>query len=51
MKSHESPATTHHYLEADLAAKEAVLRRLTDPTRATTRFEPSDELLTFLQGL
>ena len=48
---HESPATTHHSLEADLAAKEAVLRRLTDPTRATTRFEPSDELLTFLQGL
>jgi integrase/recombinase XerD len=48
---HESPATTHHYLEADLAAKEAVLRRLTDPTRAMTRFEPSDELLTFLQGL
>ena len=27
---HSSPAVTHQYLEADLAAKEAVLRRLTD---------------------
>ena len=31
---HASPATTHQYLEADLAAKEAVLRRLDDPHRA-----------------
>jgi site-specific recombinase XerD len=48
---HESPATTHQYLEADLAAKEAVLRRLTDPGPAPTRFQPGDQLLAFLQGL
>ena len=48
---HESPATTHQYLEADLTAKEAVLRRLTDPSPAPTRFQPDDHLLAFLQGL
>lgn len=48
---HESPATTHQYLEADLTAKEAVLRRLTDPGSAPARFQPGDQLLAFLQGL
>lgn len=48
---HESPATTHQYLEADLAAKEAVLRRLTQPASAPARFQPSDRLLAFLQEL
>lgn len=48
---HSSPAVTHHYLEADLAAKEPVLQRLLDPSTAPTRFQPGDRLLTFLQGL
>jgi integrase/recombinase XerD len=49
---HESPATTHQYLEADLAAKEAVLRRLADPDAAPpTRFQPADRLLAFLDNL
>jgi site-specific recombinase XerD len=49
---HSSPAVTHQYLEADLAAKEAVLRRLTDPSPPTpTRFHPSDRLLAVLQDL
>ncbi len=48
---HESPATTHQYLEADLAAKEAALRHLDDPGTPTTRFRPGDSLLAFLQGL
>jgi site-specific recombinase XerD len=48
---HESPATTHQYLEADLAAKQAVLRRLTDPGPAPARFQPDDRLLAFLQDL
>jgi integrase/recombinase XerD len=48
---HSSPATTHQYLEADLAAKEAVLRRLSDPGTTPTRFKPSDQLLAFLQDL
>lgn len=49
---HSSPAVTHQYLEADLAAKEAVLRRLADPSPPTpTRFHPGDRLLAFLQDL
>jgi len=48
---HSSPAVTHQYLEADLAAKEAVLQRLTDPSPAPTRFHPGDQLLAFLEGL
>ncbi len=48
---HSSPAVTHQYLEADLAAKEAVLQRLADPGPTPTRFHPDDRLLTFLQGL
>jgi integrase/recombinase XerD len=48
---HSSPAITHQYLEADLAAKEAVLKHLDDPSPAPTRFKPDDRLLTFLQDL
>jgi integrase/recombinase XerD len=48
---HADPATTHQYLEADLAAKEAVLQRLTDPSSAPTRFHPGDRLLAFLDSL
>ncbi|MHB8449459.1 MAG: site-specific integrase [Mycobacteriales bacterium] len=48
---HSSPAVTYQYLEADLATKEAVLRRLTDPSPTPARFQPGDRLLTFLQHL
>lgn len=48
---HESPATTHQYLEADLAAKEAALRQLAEPGTTPTRFQPGDQLLAFLQAL
>jgi site-specific recombinase XerD len=48
---HSSPTVTHQYLEADLAAKEAVLEHLHDPSPAHTRFQPGDRLLSFLQGL
>lgn len=48
---HSSPAVTHQYLEADLAAKEAVLARLTDPGPTPARFQPGDKLLAFLDSL
>jgi integrase/recombinase XerD len=48
---HADPATTHHYVEADLAMKEAVLQRLADPTPAAARFRPNDRLLAFLDTL
>lgn len=48
---HADPATTHHYLEADLATKEAALQRLAAPEHPTTRYRPPDKLLAFLDGL
>ena len=48
---HSSPTVTHQYLEADLAAKEAVLQKLTDPSPAPARFHADDRLLTFLNTL
>ena len=48
---HSSPAVTHHYLEADLATKEATLARLNDPSPSPTRFRPGDRLLAFLDSL
>ena len=50
---HTSPATTHHYLEADLDTKQAVLAKLDDPTSTTVgkRYRPSDKLLAFLDRL
>ena len=48
---HESPTTTHQYVEADLAMKEKSLSRLHDPNAATTRFRPDDSLLAFLKKL
>lgn len=48
---HEDPATTHGYLEADIAMKEAALSRLPAPAKSRARFKPSDRLLAFLEGL
>jgi integrase/recombinase XerD len=48
---HESPTTTHQYIEADLAMKEKALARLHDPNTAAARFRPDDDLLAFLKTL
>ena len=48
---HESPATTHTYIEADLAMKENALRKMQEPTQPRIRYRASDKLLQFLQGL
>ncbi len=48
---HESPATTHLYIEADLAMKERALKKLRDPSTKSTRYRPSKGLLAFLEGL
>ena len=50
---HESPASTHTYLEANLALKERALARVDAPHggRAGRRFRASDALLAFLDGL
>jgi integrase/recombinase XerD len=48
---HESPTTTHQYVEADLAMKEKALARLQDPNVARRRFRADDDLLKFLKTL
>lgn len=48
---HESPSTTHMYVEADLAMKERALARLKPPDVKATRYRPSQGLMQFLQAL
>jgi site-specific recombinase XerD len=48
---HESPTTTHGYIEADLAMKQRALDKLSAPNHGPPRFVPGDDLLAFLDGL
>jgi site-specific recombinase XerD len=48
---HESPVTTHHYVEADLAMKERALARLQEPDAAVRRYRAPDSLVEFLKTL
>lgn len=48
---HESPSTTHMYVEADLAMKERALARLKSPESKSARYRPPKALMQFLQTL
>jgi site-specific recombinase XerD len=48
---HESPATTHLYIEADLGMKERALGHLQPPGNPVPRYRPPDALMRFLQSL
>jgi hypothetical protein len=48
---HESPSTTHMYVEADLAMKERTLARLKPPQIKQARYRPPQGLMQFLQSL
>ncbi len=48
---HEDTSTTHIYLEADLAMKEAALKRLQEPTLKPVTYKAPDRLLAFLEAL
>jgi site-specific recombinase XerD len=48
---HESPSTTHMYVEADLAMKERALARLNPPDVKAARYRPPKALMQFLQSL
>ena len=48
---HESPTTTHMYVEADLAMKERALEKLQEPDSQTPRYQAPDTLLKFLKAL
>jgi site-specific recombinase XerD len=48
---HESVATTQIYVHADLALKERALARTAPINAAPGRYQPSDEIIKFLDGL
>jgi site-specific recombinase XerD len=48
---HESPVTTHHYVEADLTMKENALARLHEPEAKIQRYRAPDSLINFLKTL
>ena len=48
---HESPTTTHPYVEADLTMKEKALARLDEPGVTIPRYQPPDPLRMFLEAL
>lgn len=48
---HESPSTTHMYIEADLVMKERALARLKQPEIKQAKYRPPKALIDFLQGL
>ena len=48
---HENLATTHQYIEANLAMKEAALRHLDPPKQKQRRYKPPPNLLMFLNSL
>ena len=48
---HESPETTHIYLQADLALKEKILKKTKPLNVKASRYRPSDNLLQFLNSL
>lgn len=48
---HESPITTHHYVEADLTMKERALAKLHEPEAKIQRYRAPDSLITFLKTL
>ncbi|HTP07448.1 MAG TPA: tyrosine-type recombinase/integrase [Anaerolineae bacterium] len=48
---HESPVTTHHYVEADLTMKERALAKLNEPDVKLQRYRAPDSLIDFLRTL
>jgi site-specific recombinase XerD len=48
---HESPVTTHHYVEADLTMKERALSKLHEPEAKIQRYKATDSLIDFLKTL
>jgi len=48
---HESPSTTHGYVEADLAMKERALAAIAPLKTRRSRYRPPDALLKFLEAL
>jgi site-specific recombinase XerD len=47
---HESPLTTHKYIEADLEMKKKTLNHLKGPKTTSVTYRPKDALLAFLES-
>ncbi len=48
---HDSPETTHQYVEADLEMKRKALDTLAEPNGSTSAWHPNDSVLAFLDSL
>jgi len=48
---HESTATTHMYVEADLTMKKRAIQKITMPPSKSRQYRSSDRLLAFLEAL
>ena len=48
---HESPTTTHAYVEADLAMKQRALDAVHAPQLKPSRYQLGDRILRFLESL
>ena len=48
---HESPTTTHLYVEADLKMKQQALEKIAPAHVGAGRYRPTDKVLAFLEGL
>lgn len=48
---HESPASTRHYLHADLGLKQRALDRTAPPRTRPGHYKPTDKILAFLEDL
>ena len=48
---HESPTTTHRYVEANLEMKSKALARIQEPDTKLNRYQPPDDLMKFPQAL
>ena len=51
MLGHESPTTTHHYLELNMQMKERCLRKLQATQAKVAPYKPSDRVMAFLENL
>jgi integrase/recombinase XerD len=48
---HENTATTQVYIHADLALKERAIARTAPQDTTPGRYQPTDDILAFLDGL
>jgi len=51
MLGHESPTTTHHYVELNMQMKERCLQKLQPTKTKIAAYKPSDRVLAFLDSL